>query len=68
VEAGQITEVRLGAVHVDGSFTIWDAAGERLGAYGDTMVLVPGTYKLELADGTVVEEVIVKAGQVTEVP
>jgi hypothetical protein len=68
VEAGQIAEVRLGAVHVDGSFTIWDAAGERLGAYGDTMVLVPGTYRLELADGTVVEEVVVEAGQVTEVP
>ncbi|MGD9050189.1 MAG: hypothetical protein PVF77_19205, partial [Anaerolineae bacterium] len=68
VEAGQIVEVLLGAVHVDGSFTIWDAAGERLGAYGDTMVLVPGTYRLELADGTLVEEVVVEAGQVTEVP
>ena len=67
VEAGQIVEVLLGAVHLDGSFTIWDAAGERLGAYGDTMVLVPGTYRLELADGTVVEEVVVEAGQVTEV-
>jgi hypothetical protein len=32
------------------------------------MVLVPGTYRLELADGTLVEEVVVEAGQVTEVP
>jgi hypothetical protein len=32
VEAGQIVKVLLGAFHVDGSFTIWDAAGERWGA------------------------------------
>jgi hypothetical protein len=67
LEAGQLVEVRLGGVHVDGSFTIWDAEGNRLGAYGDTLLLVPGTYRLELADGTVVEEVVVEAGEIMEV-
>jgi hypothetical protein len=65
--AGQIVEYQLGAVHHDGSFDIWDADGNRLGAYGDTMLLVPGTYRLELEDDTVVDGVVVEAGQVTEV-
>jgi hypothetical protein len=64
---GQTVEFPLGAVQVDGGFTIWDAEGNRLGGYSDTMLLVPGTYKLELADGTIVEEAIVAAGQVTEI-
>jgi hypothetical protein len=68
LESGQMVEVRLGGVRVDGSFTIWDTDGKRLGAHGDTLLLVPGTYTLELADGTVVEDVVVTAGEVTEVP
>ena len=67
LEDGQLVEVQLGAVHADGSYTIWDAEGNRLGAYGDTLLLVPGIYKLELADGEIVDGVVVEAGEVTEV-
>jgi hypothetical protein len=67
LEEGQIMEVRLGGVQVDGSFTIWDAEGNRLGAYADTLLLLPGTYRLELADGTIVEDVVVEAGETTKV-
>ena len=68
VESGETIEFQLGAIYVDGSFEVWDAAGDRLGYYGNTLLLVPGTYTLELDDGTVVEDVVVVAGQVTEVP
>jgi hypothetical protein len=62
-----MVEVQLGAVHADGSYTIWDADGNRLGAYGDTLLVVPGVYSLELGDGSVVENVVVVAGEITKV-
>ncbi len=67
VKAGKTEELLLGAIHVDGQFNVWDAGGTRLGYYGDTLLLVPGIYKVELSDGSTVENVMVEAGQVTEV-
>lgn len=66
VESGQTTEVLLGAVHVDGQFTIYSGAN-RLGYYGNTLLLAPGTYRLELDDSRTIENVEVRAGEVTEV-
>jgi hypothetical protein len=63
--SGETKDMQLGAVQVDGSFEIWAADGTRLGYYGDTLFLVPGTYTIELDDGTVVENVIVQPGQTT---
>lgn len=67
LSAGEMKEYLLGAIHVSGQFEIWDADGARLGYYGDTLLLVPGTYRVKLADGRVVENVVVEAGKVTEV-
>jgi Mg-chelatase subunit ChlD len=67
VESGQTTEVLLGAVRVDGGFALYED-DTYLGSYGDTLLLAPGTYRLELADGSVAEQVVVVAGEVTEVP
>jgi hypothetical protein len=66
VESGQTTEVLLGAVHVDGQFSIYSGMNY-LGHYGNTLLLAPGTYRLELDDGRTVENVEVRAGEVTEV-
>jgi hypothetical protein len=65
--AGAEEEVRLGAIQVDGSFEIWAADGKRLGNYSDMLLLVPGTYSVELEDGTKIENVTVEPGQVTAV-
>lgn len=67
VDAGGTEELQLGSLHVDGQFEIWDAAGNRLGYYGDTLLLMPGTYRVELSDGRAIENVVVEAGKVTEV-
>jgi hypothetical protein len=66
VESGETKEVLLGAVHVDGNFTLYSET-RRLGAYGDTLLLAPGTYRLELSDGTKVDNVVVEPGKVAEV-
>jgi hypothetical protein len=67
LSAGETEELRLGAIRVNGQFEIWDASGTRLGYYGDTLPLVPGTYSVKMDDGRTVENVVVQAGQVTEV-
>jgi hypothetical protein len=67
VGPGERIEVVTGAIHVDGSFTLYDATGRRLGYYGDTLIVMPGTYTVEISDGPTVDDVIVEAGQVTEV-
>jgi hypothetical protein len=65
--SGETLEIVTGAIQVDGSFTLFDATGQRLGAYGDTLLLMPGSYSVEKEDGTTVEDVVVEAGQVTVV-
>ena len=67
VGAGETVEYVTGAIQVEGSFTLYDAAGKRLGAYGDTLPVMPGTYTVELKDGRKVGDVVVESGQVTAV-
>jgi uncharacterized protein YxjI len=59
--------VVLGAIQVGGDFEIHDAAGNRLGHYADTLLLVPGTYKVAVSGGSTFGNVVVKAGEVTVV-
>jgi uncharacterized protein YxjI len=59
--------VVLGAIQVGGDFEIHDAAGNRLGHHADTLLLLPGTYKVEVSDGPTFENVVVEAGEVTVV-
>jgi hypothetical protein len=42
---------RLATIHAPGSFTIFDEEGQRLGYYGPSLELMPGTYSLELDIG-----------------
>jgi hypothetical protein len=67
VAAGETVEYVTGAIQVDGSFTLYDAAGKRLGTYADVLPVMPGTYTVELKDGRKVENVVVESGQVTVV-
>jgi len=67
LESGATVALRLGAIHIDGQFEIWDASGARLGYFGDTLLLVPGTYAVKLADGRSIENIVVTSGRVTEV-
>ena len=67
VGAGETVEFVTGAIQVEGSFTLYDATDRRLGAYGDTLPVMPGTYTVELKDGRKVEDVVVESGQVTAV-
>jgi hypothetical protein len=67
LEAGETKDLLLGAIQVEGQAEFWDADGKRLGFWGDTVLLVPGTYTVELGDGTTVENVVAEAGKVTEV-
>jgi hypothetical protein len=67
IGAGDQETIPLGAIQVAGHFVIWDADGKRLGGYSDLLPLVPGTYTVELEDGTMVENIVVEPGQVTEV-
>jgi hypothetical protein len=67
VDPGETVEFLAGAIQVDGSFTLFDATGRRLGSYGDTLILMPGTYSLDLGGGKNVENVVVQSGQVTVV-
>ncbi len=50
---------------MEGSFEIYEATGKRLGYYGDTLLLVPGTYTVKVSDGPTFENVVVKAGEAT---
>jgi hypothetical protein len=66
VAAGETIEYVTGAVQADGSFTLYNAEGKRLGAYGDTLPVMPGTYIVDIG-GRTVENVVVESGQVTAV-
>ncbi|MGD2147816.1 MAG: VWA domain-containing protein [Anaerolineae bacterium] len=66
--AGERVEFRLGIIQVAGAFELFDSAGNRLGlSRSDSALIVPGTYTVRLADGSSIENVVVKAEQVTEV-
>jgi len=65
VEAGKIQDVLLGAVQVEGSFQIFDAAGKRLGYYEDRLLLCPGSYTVKVSDGPTFEGLEVEGGKVT---
>ena len=74
LDAGQTKEVLLGAISVlgpDGKgarFSLFDpATGEWLGQKTGIVLLLPGTYKVEVSDGPTFENVVVKAGEVTVV-
>jgi hypothetical protein len=68
LKAGETVEFRLGVIQVTGSFELADAAGNRLGSTRrDSALVVPGSYTVKLEDGTVIESVVVEAGQVTQV-
>jgi Mg-chelatase subunit ChlD len=67
VNAGETKDVLLGAIQVEGDFEIYDAASKRLGYYSDTILLIPGTYKVVVSGGPIFEDVVVKAGEVTVV-
>jgi hypothetical protein len=67
VAAGATVEYVTGAIQAEGKFTLYDAAGRRLGAYRDTLIVMPGSYTVELEGGRKVEDVVVESGQVTTV-
>jgi hypothetical protein len=68
LDAGKTAEFRLGVIQVAGSFELYDTTGNRLGlGRRDSALVVPGTYTVKLPDGRTVENVVVQAGQVTEV-
>ena len=74
LDAGQTEAVVLGAIKVlepdgdDARFDLLDpATDEWLGQKTGTVLLLPGTYKVELADGPIFENVVVEGGEVTEV-
>jgi hypothetical protein len=66
--AGERVEFRLGVIQVGGSFELYDTAGNRLGlSRRDWALVVPGTYVVKRADGSTSENVVVEAGETTEV-
>jgi hypothetical protein len=65
VESAETSELLVGAVHHDGRYGL-RAGADWLGSYDGTAYLVPGTYTVE-PDGADAVEVVVVAGQVTEV-
>jgi hypothetical protein len=67
VGAGETIEVVTGAVQVEGAFTPYDATGRRLGYYSGTLLLMPGSYTVDIEDGPTVEDIVVEAGKVTVV-
>ena len=66
--SGAREELLLGAIEVDDDFEIWDAGGTRPGYYSDLLLLVPGTYTVAPFGGATIDNVVVRAGQVTRVP
>lgn len=77
VEAGQVTELRLGAIVYNGaepSYDIYDASGNTLlarpSSRGETRHVPAGTYVLKdyFADTVLAAGVVVEAGAVTNVP
>jgi hypothetical protein len=66
VVSGEVLNVQLGAVELSGDFEIYDESGKRLGYYSGTLDLAPGVYKVDGADGTVYENVVINAGEVTQ--
>jgi hypothetical protein len=68
LNAGDTVEFRLGVIQLAGPFELADAEGNRLGlSRHDSALVVPGTYTVKLEDATTIEDVVVEAGQVTEV-
>jgi hypothetical protein len=68
LDAGETIEFQLGVIQAAGSFELYDTAGNRLGlSRRNSALVVPGTYTVRLADGSSIENVVVEAGQVTEV-
>ena len=74
VRSGETQEWVLGVIRVlapdreEAAVTFYEADTERrLGNYGGTVLLMPGSYTVEIADGPTVKDVVVEAGQVTVV-
>jgi hypothetical protein len=68
VKSGETTEFRLGVIQAPGSFELYDGDGNRLGGFRkNSALVVPGTYRVVLADGSEQDGVVVKAGEVTVV-
>jgi hypothetical protein len=65
VQAGATTEVVLGAVEMPTTVELSDALGRRLGSYGGTITLFPGTYLVKTSRTAPAESVEVRAGEVT---
>jgi hypothetical protein len=61
---GEIRTVRLGLLKVGAPFTLFDAAGKRIGHYRKDPLLAPGAYRVEVDGGPVFEKVELKAGEV----
>ena len=65
VEAGELKEIRAGAIHYKGSYDIYDDSGKRLGNHRKTLALMPGRYRVVVREGAY-EKVVVKAGEITK--
>jgi hypothetical protein len=64
VAGGRAIEFRLGAIEVGESCEISSTEGKRLGWYGGTVLLVPGSYSVRRAVGQPSRRVSVAAGEV----
>jgi hypothetical protein len=67
IEGGRTVDYQFGAIEMGETCEIHEAGGKRLGWYGGTILLVPGSYRVTCSGAKASSDVSIEAGEVVRV-